>query len=263
MSNSSGPGALEYTITRQEDLALRFNPAIGSLELANALSYKYPMEPDIEHKIRRAILDHIKDENAEASNLLARSFSAGFTTMVFDSTRIPPTQQHLNRNWSVATGEPTKPKKKKKSKYSATKRKKVAEVRKRGACDYHRKRKTECKHPSDSREENSSSEPSPSQIENFQKKPQNRQFKPNASSSPNQSSESTLMESLSSDDFSHFSPNRDSAFGASTFDPIWNLGAQSISNWSIHPLDSDEFWFSTSQDTTSSAYLVNSAQLQS
>jgi hypothetical protein len=52
-----------YIITRRQDLSFQFNPPVGSLELANALAFKYPLEPDLESQLRRALLDHLGSEN--------------------------------------------------------------------------------------------------------------------------------------------------------------------------------------------------------
>lgn len=134
-------GVHNYRITRGLDLSLQFNPPIGSLELANALSYRYPMVQDLESKMRRAILDHLNTENQHpemrpgATSIdPTSSISAGNRTSLMDS--------NSNTSWNIVTGNPLK-RKRKKSAYSDTKRKKVAGVRKRGACPSCRRRKVE------------------------------------------------------------------------------------------------------------------------
>lgn len=136
--NSEIPG---YTITRHDDLSLHFYPSISSLELANALSYKYLMEPDLEKKIRRTILDHIIKENEQqvASSSSSNKHSGTSSMLVTNASHNASTK---HTNWRIETGEPIEPRRKKAA-YCVTKRKKIAQVRQRGACAYHRKRKQE------------------------------------------------------------------------------------------------------------------------
>jgi hypothetical protein len=53
-----------YIITRRIDLSLQFNPPIGSLELANALSLQYPFAASLAEQIHCALLQHINSEKA-------------------------------------------------------------------------------------------------------------------------------------------------------------------------------------------------------
>lgn len=131
------PGVHEYRIIRGPDLSLQFDPPTGSLELANALSYKYPLEPDLKSKMQRAILDHLTGEQQSipdtSPDSMPSTFSANGTGSMDSSA---------NTTWDVTTGNPPQ-KKRKKSAYSDMKRQKVARVRKRGACPSCKRRKVE------------------------------------------------------------------------------------------------------------------------
>jgi len=136
---SSGPGVRipSYSITRRPDLSLQFNPPVGSLQLANALAFKYPLELDLESQIRRALMDYWESECNMSS-----------TTGKRDPDMYPPKIATANDNerpanqWKITTRNPER--KRKRSTFTNAKRKKVANVRKLGACDYHRKKKVEC-----------------------------------------------------------------------------------------------------------------------
>lgn len=149
MSQAPDPEIFGYTITRQDDKTLQFSPAIGSVELANALSYKYPLEPDLESKLRRAILDYVREENT------ANSISAQSSNIVVVPTQTSPGRPKstvFTTTWSITTG--ISPRRKRK-KFDPETRKKVAEVRKRGACKNCRRRKVACNHPDISASSNS------------------------------------------------------------------------------------------------------------
>jgi hypothetical protein len=51
--------APKYSITHGEDDTFQWQPPIKSRELANALSYHYPLEQSLQEKMRRAILDFL------------------------------------------------------------------------------------------------------------------------------------------------------------------------------------------------------------
>lgn len=53
----------KYSISRDKDGALQLDPPIGSRELANALSYHYPMVNGLQEKIQSAMLDFFEAEN--------------------------------------------------------------------------------------------------------------------------------------------------------------------------------------------------------
>jgi len=135
-----------FTITRREDLSLQFHPPVGSLELANALSLKYPMQTSLRKQIQCALIDHIDRER----QLRPYAGPPG------DGSALPPPPPpnstasfgeipdpgHLTGAWNVTTGQPVRIKRRKKP-YGDEKRHKVAKVRKSGACEYHRRKKTE------------------------------------------------------------------------------------------------------------------------
>ena len=113
-------------------MSLQFDPQVGSIELANALAFKYPLEPDLESQIRRALVDYWTSEytSSTSGQLLQPSPT---TTSV--ETKI------LTSRWEITTGDPSD-RKRKRARYNDAKGKKVAEVRKHGACAFHRKRKS-------------------------------------------------------------------------------------------------------------------------
>jgi hypothetical protein len=145
----------EYRITRRADQSLAFDPPPGSRELANALSMKYPLCESLEQQLQEALLDFISREDASHEYTFTpsrdhqQSLSSAFvTTAESPSLRIPA--PNIARNdfksslsvWSITTGKPVE-KKRNRIRYNTEKRVKVAGVRKLGACEYHRKKKTE------------------------------------------------------------------------------------------------------------------------
>jgi len=131
-----------YIITRRQDLSFQFNPPVGSLELANALAFKYPLEPDLESQLRRALLDHLGSENiiystAEQSTSEQRHLDI-LTVKATPANDVRKTA----KKWEITTGNPALSKRKR-STFTNAKRRKVSEVRKRGACEYHRTKKLE------------------------------------------------------------------------------------------------------------------------
>lgn len=147
-----------YRVTRRADQSLAFDPPAGSRELANALSIKYPLCENLEQQLQSALLDFINKEEDESSEYTftppknrQQSLSPNTSFVPVES---PPSSRSsgptLPRNgfqssisvWSITTGKPVE-KKRNRIKYDTEKRVKVAGVRKSGACDFHRKKKTE------------------------------------------------------------------------------------------------------------------------
>lgn len=125
-----------YKITRRPDLSFQFDPPVGSLELANALAIKYPLELGLESQLRRALLDHLESDHSTSP-------TSGQLTSMYPPPESASNDQTIPaRPWRITTGNPAGSKRKR-STYTRTKRKKVAEVRRLGACPEHRKKKTE------------------------------------------------------------------------------------------------------------------------
>lgn len=148
-----------YSITRREDLSLQFHPPVGSLELANALSLKYPTAGSLMEQILLAQVEHIRSESqsGEFFSNSAKSqspashadlASSPFLTASSALTAAPTTSNGSSNSgspttiWNVTNGLPEQPKRRKAA-YSVEKRRKVARVRKIGACEQHRRKKIE------------------------------------------------------------------------------------------------------------------------
>jgi hypothetical protein len=146
------PQVPSYVISRRADLSFEWDPPLGSRELANALGMKYPFEASLEKQMQRALLDFIESE--ERIKKKDRSTQD-------DSSNRPPSPSRTNstspvsvlpkhseifassmNTWNVTTGEPVE-RKVRRASYDGKKRRKVAAVRRYGACDFHRKQKTE------------------------------------------------------------------------------------------------------------------------
>jgi hypothetical protein len=149
-----------YHLTRRADLSLAFDPPIGSRELANALSMKYPLCGSLEQQLQSAILDFIHTEPDESQQHTfttpqdrRQSLSPVKDSGITDKSNTPNTVKPAHANdfeastsvWNAITGDPvvSVEKKRKRIKYDRVKRSKVAGVRRSGACDFHRKKKTE------------------------------------------------------------------------------------------------------------------------
>lgn len=154
----------QYSITRGEDDALQWEPPIGSRELANALSYHYPMENGLREKMQRAILDFLDSEIADGeltskeikADLMFHSGSEATGLIPVEDEAIgklrktsgkaaplPPQKIQVPDMcgiWDIRTGEPVKGKGRKRA-LSPTRRKEVAENR-GNTCEYHQKAKT-------------------------------------------------------------------------------------------------------------------------
>jgi hypothetical protein len=137
-----------YTITRRTDLSLQFQPPVGSRELANALSIKYPFAESLQKQIDHAILDYIASEGS-LQNLKIPLCDDPFEklddqppSMETPKGDPPPLLTDSLLITPRSTGRPVE-KGRKRSKFDPDKRRKVARVRKTGACAYHRKKKTE------------------------------------------------------------------------------------------------------------------------
>ena len=125
-----------YTIKRRDDLSLQFDPPVGSRELANALSLKFPLEESLRKQMQCALLEYIASESPDREPVTSdNSVHPGSFS---GSSNAPG----LIRVWNVITGAPSQNKRRKRA-YDNDKRRKVAEVRRSGACAIHRKRKTE------------------------------------------------------------------------------------------------------------------------
>lgn len=151
MSEPLDPDILTYAISRLPDQSLHFVPLAGSRELANALSFKYPMEANIENMMRRAIMDYINQEDQttpgqSSMNCQTSDDYSGLMQHAFLASTSILTCTQNNKDWHVITGRLFE-QKRKKAPYGESKRNKVAEVRKRGACKGCRRRKVEvCLH---------------------------------------------------------------------------------------------------------------------
>jgi hypothetical protein len=137
-----------YTITRRADFSLQFQPPVGSRELANALSIKYPFAESLRKQIDLAILDYIASEQPFQCPKVTLC-DAPFENLdgqpsPLETPKRDPFQLLANSLLITprSTGKPVE-KVRKRSKYNSDKRRKVARVRKTGACAYHRKKKTE------------------------------------------------------------------------------------------------------------------------
>ncbi|KAG4433187.1 hypothetical protein IFR05_011322 [Cadophora sp. M221] len=141
-----------FTIIRDDDLTLHFHPPHGSLALINALAIKYPLEPDLESQMRRALLEFITIESqSEPSSRQSPTLSPDDNDgSLNDHMSITPPQRTSNlpqtssESPELSICKPRQQQAGRKSRYTPKKRRKVAEVRKHGACDYHREKKLEC-----------------------------------------------------------------------------------------------------------------------
>jgi hypothetical protein len=157
----------QYSITRGKDHALQWEPPIGSRELANALSYHYPMENGLQEMMQRAILDFFELENPlgtqtskEAETGLGRRPSSKTLALAMrtekgvtdapkqQESHILPSQTTQGPEmcvvWDVRTGEPVK-RKGRSGRLSPETAKKVAENR-GNTCERHQKAKTRVSH---------------------------------------------------------------------------------------------------------------------
>jgi hypothetical protein len=156
--------APKYSISRGEDDTLQWQPPIRSRELANALSYHYPLEQSLQEKMQHAILDFLDSENVDGKptpkevetnlkppvavqppkliSIVEKAApnitkSAETATQPLQSTQSP----EMCNVWSIKTGEEVKLKGRKRG-LSPTTRQRVAENR-GNACAYHKKAKTQ------------------------------------------------------------------------------------------------------------------------
>jgi hypothetical protein len=148
----------EYRVTRRTDQSLSFDPPAGSRELANALSMKYPLCNNLEQQMQSAFLDFISSEAPEEHASQKYTFTSSeerrqslpSSVLPIESSASKPYSPEAAQSnfqasvsvWNIITGKPVE-KKRNRVKYNAIKRSKVAKVRKFGACDFHRKKKTE------------------------------------------------------------------------------------------------------------------------
>jgi hypothetical protein len=150
-----------YTITRRDDLSLQFDPPVGSRELANALSFKFPFLGSLQQQIQHALLEHIDSERplGEPASQFPRKNQQDLSREKRTVTDLLPTPSpaasnpsqvalghpedysNLTTVWNITTGEPLQ-RKRKKTTYDDNKRRQVAEVRRHRACPFHRTKKT-------------------------------------------------------------------------------------------------------------------------
>jgi hypothetical protein len=156
--------APKYSITRGEDDALQWQPPIRSRELANALSYHYPLEGSLQEKMQRAILDFLDSESTGGKpaptepeidlkppvvvrppNLISITDSAApdVSEPAENVVQLPQITQgpEMCGVWDIKTGESVNSKGRKRG-LSPETRQRVAENR-GNACAYHRKAKTQ------------------------------------------------------------------------------------------------------------------------
>ncbi|KAH9222273.1 hypothetical protein DL95DRAFT_402247 [Leptodontidium sp. 2 PMI_412] len=141
-----------FAIIRDDDLTLHFHPPRGSVALINALAIRYPLEPDLESQMRRALLEFISIESrsgppSKQSPTLSPDNTDGSLNSQMSVTspqRAFNPLQTSSESPELANFKPRQQQSGKKSRYTHEKRLKVAEVRKHGACDYHREKKLEC-----------------------------------------------------------------------------------------------------------------------
>jgi hypothetical protein len=109
------------------------------------------MEANIENMMRLAIIDYINQEDQislsqSSTNYQTSDDGFGLMQHAFLASTSISTSIQDSKDWHFITGRPSEQKRKKAS-YDESKRKKVAEVRKRGACKVCRRRKVEvCLH---------------------------------------------------------------------------------------------------------------------
>jgi hypothetical protein len=147
------PQVPSYVISRRTDLSFEWVPPLGSRELANALGMKYPFEASLERQMQRAIHEFIISEERSRNNGPLNQDGTSSNpppspnrTNSTSSVAVPPRHSEIfagsMNTWNVTTGEPVE-RKVRRASYDGKKRRKVAEVRRYGACDFHRKQKTE------------------------------------------------------------------------------------------------------------------------
>jgi len=145
------PQVPSYIISRRADLSFEWEPPLGSKALANALGMKYPFEESLEKQMRRAILEFIEsEERSKKKDNQSRGTSnpppsPSHTDSTSPVSVRPKRSESFARSmntWNVTTGEPVE-RKVRRASYDSKKRRKVAKVRQYGACDFHRKQKTE------------------------------------------------------------------------------------------------------------------------
>ena len=116
-------------------------PLMAQWQLINALAIRHPLKPNMESQMRRALLDFIATESQTqlASGQSPPPPSVG--NYAISSTPTPPRRHSRSQIPELTITHQRQAKGK--SRYTVKKRRKVAEVRKRGACEYHRKKKLE------------------------------------------------------------------------------------------------------------------------
>lgn len=144
----NSPQAPTYKISRRPDLSFQWDPPLGTRELANSLGVKYPFEESLEKQMQCAILEFIESEDQarKPQNRALSGSSPSMNRTSLSSTSIQSKRVEKLANsmttWNVTTGKPVE-RKSRRASYDGKKRRKVAAVRRHGACDFHRKQKTE------------------------------------------------------------------------------------------------------------------------
>lgn len=157
----------KYSISRDEDDTLQWDPPIGSRELANALSYHYPMVNGLQEKMQSAMLDFFEAENGTSALFSHESKkqldspgnskapdSASHTGDGSTESQKPPKQsvilskkgdgQEMRGIWDVRTGESVK--------FSwrtrplSPERRKATAANRGNICEHHKKSKTRVSH---------------------------------------------------------------------------------------------------------------------
>ncbi|PVH87792.1 hypothetical protein DL98DRAFT_222272 [Cadophora sp. DSE1049] len=133
-----------FKIIRGDDLTFHFDPPHGSVALINALAIRYPLEPDLESQMRRALLEFIATESQNhPASRQSPPPPSNDNDSIPGNPKDPTLPRRDSRSESPEIPIARQQQAKAKSRYTVKKRRKVAEVRKRGACEYHRKKKLE------------------------------------------------------------------------------------------------------------------------
>jgi hypothetical protein len=168
--------ALRFSITRGGDYNLQWDPPIGSRELADALSYHYPLKKTLKEKMQQALIEFCRSEKISPQRTDTHPFSKSGdsvdslirptspaspsqptsepnlkTSLITtpSNTRTPIKTNKISKlstpefaitTWNIETGE-TVTEKRRRRPYDQVKRRIVAENR-GNACEGHRLSKT-------------------------------------------------------------------------------------------------------------------------
>lgn len=149
----------KFTITRAEDATLQFKPEFGSRELADAMSFHYPMQNTLLEKMQQASLDFLAEEACNGVDREAAGKIAHVVPFCSERDLASKKSQHLVHDlstsstqasfqiWDAETGN-TVSEHKRKRPYDAVRRKLVAENR-GNTCAKHKRSRTRVKSPLD------------------------------------------------------------------------------------------------------------------